>query len=379
MVDQELSLFHDTVPMLAITDLQCPLPGPEILWMAKSSEQWLAGVQSIYGRTANVNPQLLSNSTWTPSLSTLFEDFLNDNLARRQATLSPQQLRLLLHPLQALLCHLRQMLTCFGNTTLTAAGIGRPHGSTTRSVATKASTLARLEEVQGLLQRWYELTVAYLKTNPTCPVTRCNLVLYHLISLNAVSNFPEIERLARREPVVGHSSADPGAAVPSFWDLALRYKHCIFQREEAIFHCGQVLRLVRAMPADRRPCWWSAALYRATLILWTDSIARLDPNFPRPPRADDSTAASSHPLVAIDQVLPEDPLVISYLWSAEGVPVLTRRDGSRVGLDKPADVLTYTVKAIDEGLSTRIGDGIKRKLVELGRNWNVEALGVATV
>ena len=46
MVDQELSLFHDTAPMLSITDLRCPLPSPELLWQSPNAERWLAATQS---------------------------------------------------------------------------------------------------------------------------------------------------------------------------------------------------------------------------------------------------------------------------------------------------------------------------------------------
>ncbi|KAK0615866.1 transcription factor Cmr1 [Bombardia bombarda] len=358
MLDQELSLFHDTAPLLAITELQCPLPGPEVLWMAPNSERWLAAIQSVYGCTANVNPQLLNAPSITPSLSDLFQDFLHDNLSRRQSSLSPQQLRLILHPLQSLLCHLRQMLSCFSDVLSSR--------SRTARTLTKASTLLRLEEVQALLQKWYELTMIYHKANPNCPITRCNMVLYHLISLNAVTNFPEIERLARREGYDG-----------SYWELSLRHKRCIYQREEAIFHCGQVFRLLRMMPNNRRPSWWSAAMYRATLILWTDSISRLDPNFQTDKR-DNSVSGSSAGPVAIDQVTPEDPAVIAYLWSGDGMAVLTRLDGSTVSLEKPADVLTYAIRNIEDGFSSRIGDGIKRKLMALGSNWSVDTMGALT-
>lgn len=326
MVDQELSLFHDIAPVLAINDLQCPLPSPDLLWLSPSSEGWLSAVQSIYGCTANVNPQLLNTPSLTPSLYDLFQDFVHDNLSRRHSSLSPQQLRLLLHPLQSLLCHLRQMLSCFSDVLGTRRGTNR--------TVTKASTILRLEEVQSLLQHWYELSITLLKVNPSCTVTRCNLVIYHLISLNAVTNFPEIERLARREGFDG-----------SYWELGLRHKRCVFQREESVFHSGQVLRLLRLMPADRRPSWWSAALYRAILILWVDSISRLDPNFKRDDgsasNGNGAAAPSASGLVAIDQVTPEDPAVIAYLWNGAGVAVLTRRDGIHVGLDKPADVLAY--------------------------------------
>ncbi|KAM0809080.1 putative Transcription factor Pig1p [Seiridium cardinale] len=352
MVDQELSLFHDTAPMLSISELCAPLPGPELLWMSANADQWLAAMQSIYGCTANVNPQLLTTPSLTPSLYDLFQDFLHDNLSRRQSSLTPHQLRLLLHPLQNLLCHLRQMLTCFSD-------VLSARRNSSRTV-TKASTMLRLEEVQALLQKWYELSITYFKANPSCTVSKTNLVLYHLISLNAVTNFPEIERLARREGFDG-----------SYWELSLRHKRCIYQREESIFHCGQVLRLVRSMPGDRRPTWWSAAIYRAALILWTDSVSRLDPSFPK-------TDLSGGP-VAIDQVTPEDPTVITYLWNTNGIPILTRLDGTTVSLDHPSEVLGYAVNAIEEGVCCRLSAGIKRKLVALCTNWNTDGLGAASV
>lgn len=395
MVDLELSLFHDTAPVLSISELHCPLPGPAILWLAPNSEQWLAGVQSLYGCTANVNPHLLTTPSLTPSLYDLFQDFLHDSLNRRQSSLVPQQMRLLLHPIQSLLCHLRQMLSCFSD----ILGNRRVTGRT----VTKASTHQRLEEAQGLLQKWYELAVTMYKADPNSTVTRCNLVLYHLISLNAVTSFPEIERLARKEGFE--------AGGPTYWELGLRHKRCIYQREEAIFHCGQVLRLLRSLPADRQPSWWSTALYRVTLTLWTDGIGRLDPSFKTTTTttttsSSTSTSASSSSLssatsstaaagvsakervgspagspsspgrIAVDQVMPEDPSVIAYLWGGDGIAVVTRTDGTVISLDNPADVLDLGVKVIDSGVSTRIGDGITRKLVTLAGNWSLDSIGM---
>ncbi|KAM0279233.1 hypothetical protein ACHAQH_004690 [Verticillium albo-atrum] len=374
MADQELSLFHDTPPMLAITDLQCPLPSPEALWMSSSSEQWQANVQNIYGPPTSSSSQGATPSL-TPSLHDLFQDFLHDNLARRQPSLSPHQLRLLLHPLQALLCHLRQMLSCFPDVL--------PSQHQASSTVTKSTTLQRLEEVQALLQKWYELTVVIHKANPNCETTRCNLVLFHVISLNAVSNFPEVERLARREGLEG-----------SLWELSMRHKRCIFNREEAVFHCGQTMRLVRAMPLDRRPCWWSAAVYRAALVLWADTVTTLDPNFQtaqQQMQSGSSSPASSHAqeqrrpesiaptslnlnasIVVIDKVTPEDPSLIGYLWSGgEGTAMVTRRDGQTIGLDNATNVLEYGIGIINEGFTCRIGDGIKRKLASLSAHWGM--------
>ncbi|KAJ1326731.1 Zinc finger C2H2 type protein [Microdochium nivale] len=361
MVDQELSLFHDTAPMLSISELLAPLPSPEPLWLSANSDQWHTAIQSIYGCTANMSPQLLASQPLSPSLFILFQEFLHDALPRGQGQMNPQHLRLLLHPLQSLLSHLRQMLSCFSDV------LGARQVST-RTV-TKSSTMARLEEVQALLQKWYELSVAYQKADPTCFATKTNLVLYHLISLNAVTNFPEIERLARRDGFDG-----------SYWELSLRHKRCIFQREEAIFHCGQVLRLLRALQNHNRPSWWAVALYRATLILWTDSICRLDPNFQVVQQAGGDNqekdagghASTKRNPVAVDQVTPEDPEVAAYLWNGSGTPVLTGTDGRVFSLEKPADILWNAIHTVQASQASRLCDGIRRKLLALGGNWQLD-------
>lgn len=254
------------------------------------------------------------------------------------------------------------MLSCFSDV------LGARQAST-RTV-TKSSTMARLEEVQALLQKWYELSVASQKADPTCFATKTNLVLYHLISLNAVTNFPEIERLARRDGFDG-----------SYWELSLRHKRCIFQREESIFHCGQILRLLRALQDRNRPSWWAVALYRATLILWTDSICRLDPNFQVAQQAggDDRekdagryvSSTKSNP-IAVDQVTPEDPEVAAYLWNGSGTPVLTGTDGRIFSLEKPADILWNAIHTVQASKASRLCDGIRRKLLVLGGNWQLD-------
>ncbi|KAJ5054546.1 uncharacterized protein L3040_000817 [Drepanopeziza brunnea f. sp. 'multigermtubi'] len=337
MVDQELSLFHDTAPILLITELQNPMPGMERLWLAKDSTEWLAALQQTH--SGWTSPNALELRPLTPSLCDLFQDLLHDHLGHRPEPLSPLQLKLLLHPLQSLLCHLQQVLHCFGD-----AFTGGRRG--TRTV-TKASTTLRLEEVQSLLKTWYELCEAHAKADPGCPVTRANLVLYHLISLNAVTAFPEIERLARREAFDG-----------SRQQLAARCRLGVHQPEEALFHCGQVLRLVVSMPRDGRPHWWATAVYRAALVLWVVSLSRVDP----------PGQAEKGPMFAIDAVMPDDRAVMAYLWNGEGVPVLS--NGDRHVALQPDVVLTHCVSLLDQGVALRVSDGIKRKLQALSRNWN---------
>ncbi|KAK0670529.1 hypothetical protein QBC41DRAFT_72732 [Cercophora samala] len=388
MLDQELSLFHDVTPLFAVTELKCPLPGPEPLWQCQTSTEWLSKMQSVYGCTANVNPQLLEAATVTPSLCNLFQDFLQDALSQRQSQggLSPQQLRLLLHPIQSLICHLRQMLSC-----LSGPPPSRQRGPST---VTRSSTQQRMDEVQNLLAKWYDMTRAYLQRERNCPITRCNLVLYHLISLNASANFAEIEKLARKE---GWEGVDVN------WELNLRSKRCIFQWEQTIFHCGQVFKLLRAMPNNRRPAWWSAAMYRATMVLWVMSltwgqtpqlasgvVAGAGPTSPvggvKQQSAEEGVAmvvgaavAREQVVVVVDQVtMEEEQRVMPVLWEDSTVLALTRVDGGgrmviKTRESKPGessgDILRYAIQNIDVGFSSRVGDGIKRKLEKLGKNW----------
>lgn len=373
MIDQELSLFHDTAPTLSFTDLKCPLPSPEGLWKSPDANQWFENIQTLYGSTMNVNPQLLSNTFVTPSLHHLFQDLLHDDLVRRQDILSPQQLRLLLHPLQSMVWHLRQMLSCFPDAR-------RP----TVNGITRSGTISRFEEVKAVLQKWYGIANMCQKANHECQTTRVSLVLYHLISLNVAVDFLEMERLARREDLED-----------TFWDLSGRYTLCISNRDDAVFHCGQIFRLLRLISADRRPCWWAAAAYRGTLILWTDAIARLERGFhkqwtqPSPqispsdllqtfPASGDpslgmpASSLSGTATVPIDHITSESQM-------HDCIAVLTRRDGSTVSLDKPQDILGYGVMLIDEAPCTRIGEGLKRKLAALGQNWGTETPGGLTV
>lgn len=116
-------------------------------------------------------------------------------------------------------------------------------------------------------------------------------------------------------------------------------------------------------------------MYRATMVLWADSITRIDANSQNDKL--DSIEVQSHAPAMIDQLTPEDPALLASLWGGGGVPMLAGVDGSAVALDKPADVLSYGVRNIETCLSSRIGDGIKRKLIALGNNWSADVMGVS--
>ena len=74
-------------------------------------------------------------------------------------------------------------------------------------------------------------------------------------------------------------------------------------------------------------------------------------------------------MFAIDAVMPDDRSVVSYLWNGEGVPVLTK--GERHVELVPDEVLNHAAELLEQGVSARVSDGIKRKLQALSRNWSV--------
>jgi hypothetical protein len=326
-------VFHDAAPILSITEIEAPLPDIEHLWLARDSAGWLKVLQESYYASSVLPmiPQL------PMSLCDLFQDFLHNNMDCSHLT--PLKLRLLLHPLQSLLCHLQQVLSCFSDVLSTRRGsTGAP---------TKASTTKRLEEVQSLLQKWYDLC----KSMPNCVVTQTNLVLYHLICLNAVSSFPEIERLARKERFDG-----------SYWEVSLRHKRCIRHSNLSNFHAGQILRLAKDTPIQGRPQWLPVAIYRATMILWVNCLVTTDPNFPQQP--------ASGSTVVINDMTPENPSLIHWLWSGEGRPVLTNVQGGITKLEHPGEVLRHCIDLFGNRNVDRLTEGIHRKLRTLHGHWH---------
>ncbi|KAL1305991.1 hypothetical protein AAFC00_004124 [Neodothiora populina] len=343
MVDQDLALFHDTAPLFSVTEFGAPMPDADRLWQANSAMEWSSVFEQVHEFTGGFSS--VGSGARPLSLRDLFQHFLDDEMVSHGIEMTALQMRLLLHPLQSMVCHYGQLISCFSDP---AASRNK-----TRTV-TAASTRCRLEEVQALLGRWYNLAERYLKSNPLCAMMQANLVIFHLISLNAVTNFTEIERLARREAFDG-----------TYQQLVWIHKRCISDVEEAIFHCGQILRTIRSMPRGVRPPWWAGAVYRAALVLWTDSLTNKETPSPTVGR---NFLPAAAPLVAIDALPADHPLIVRYLSKHEGTPSLSKRDGSQVPMDHAFPVLSHCIEIIDEGAANRFSDGIRNKLDRLMRS-----------
>lgn len=344
MVDQDLALFHDTAPLFTVSEFAAPMPDADRLWQAKSAVEWSSVFEQVHEFSGGYSS--IGSGARPLSLRDLFRHFLDDEMVPLGIEMTPLQLRLLLHPLQSLVCQYSQLLSCFSES--------RSSRTQNQNRAVSASsTRHRLEEVQSLLGRWFDLAERYLRANPLCPMMQTNLVIFHLISLNAVTNFPEIEKLARRENFDG-----------TYQQLVWTHKRCIHDVEEAIYHCGQVLRIVRSMSRGTRPPWWAGAIYRAGLVLWTDSLTHKEQSSPHNNGMFPSVPG---PSFAIDALTADHPLIVRYLTKREGVPCVTKRDGSQMSLDRAYPVLQHCVELIDEGASNRFSDGIRSKIDKLAR------------
>lgn len=329
IVDQEISLFSDTTPQLSVVDLHVPMPDSDDLWHASSSSEWLAMFEKIHGSTYQ-SPA---------SVRDFFTKFVDGDLAGQK--LSPTQLRLLLHPLQAQVCQLRQFIACLPD--------GGSHAKS-RAVS-KAATKARLEEISALLQQWYAISKQSFSGNQgTCWTTCANLIMYHLISLNTITSFKDIEQFARREVVVGQAKY-------SAW----LQNRCIDQPEEALFHCGQILRLIRSMPKPVRPPWWAGAVYRAAIVGWATGMSRSG----RPYGTEGQTSAQ----FAIDDLTPEHDLISRFVKSQEGEPMITNLDRTLSPIHVPSNVLSACADVLEDDPSMRLADGIKRKLRNFHDLW----------
>jgi len=352
MLDQDLSLFYDSNPLFAVTELGAPLPDSDRLWHAKSATEW----STVFSQVHEFGGALpaAGYAERPMSLRDLFRHFMEDDIIPRGMELTPLHLRLLLHPLQALVGQHRQLSSCFSDPPASSSrqqqkqqgGNGNVHA---------ASARARTDELRALLARWRRLADRYLASHPACAVTSAALVVFHLVSLNAAADVPEIERLARGEALDG-----------SLAQLAARRARCLGDAAEALFHAGQALRLLRAMPAGARPAWWPGAVYRAGLAVWCESLLRsrggqLAGMSPPPP--------GQQNLVAIDALPADHPLVVRFRSSKRdgGTPVLARSDGSHLALDNEFAVLAHCVDIIDEGVANRFSDGIRNKLDRLAR------------
>ncbi|KAF2817022.1 uncharacterized protein BDZ99DRAFT_456822 [Mytilinidion resinicola] len=334
IADQELSLFHDQAPNLAITELTAALPDKDVLWQASSANSWSLALARVHDGTD------LSQTRTPPSLYDLFKRLMSRDLLNESRDLTKLQLRLLLHPLQSLVCHLYQCLSCFA-------------GDASSSHAQRL--FVQIREVQSILQDWYALCCKRMRSvEEVCPILLSNLVMYHLVCLNTMTHFPDIEALARGE-----------VSQEQFLSTSWARTNSVGSASRIWFHLGQIVRLVRMMPESNRPLWFPAVIYRVALILWMVSTCN---NATQSPESAKSLTPFSDSMFAIDNMHPEHTSIQRYLQYSEGTPMLSTRKGVLVSLAVPSDTIMYACEVMkEEDFNTRLAVCIKNRLSHLAQ------------
>ena len=314
------------------------MPDQDILWRSRPAEEWSRAYNHIYSSPKASVPRN------PPSLRHVFRRFMSRDSQIQALDFSPTQLRLFLHPLQAMVSRLHECLDCFLD-----AGNDRQ----------SQRLITQLEEVQSILQDWYTMCSRSMgRTNTFDPATCANLVTYHLISLNTMTYFREMELFARGE-------LQREEFRQSYWARV----RCVEEAARIWFHCGQVIRLVRVMPEAQKPPWWPAAIYRVAIIMWATSIA----NTNRQQAPPNSGRGSPDDTFVIDGMTPEHPSILRYLRYHEGIPVLSKRDGGFWSLEVPGDTLKHCMEVLnEEPMTTRLAEGIKSTLTSFIARQNEE-------
>lgn len=328
-----MNLFHDRQPDLDINELNAPMPDHDALWNAPTLDAWRKTLIDIH----QANPP---NSYRPPcSLATLFKQFMKDEIPGKTPILSYVELRLLLHPLQALIYHLNQSLMYFFN-----AGSQR----------LLQRLLTQLEEVQFLLKQWYTIANRAGLNDKSSNYRRCNMVMYHLTCLNTVAYFPDIERLARGE-------THPDTFKESLWTG----KRCSEDSAQIWCHCGQVIRYFRQLPATARPYWWSASIYRVALYMWaTDLVCQTN-------RSASKNSANELEKIAVDAHSFDHPSILRYLRQQDSIPTLSYPDGTYMSTASPLDIVKYCIAILEgEATGSRLDDGIEARLSLLWERWS---------
>ncbi|BCS30691.1 uncharacterized protein APUU_80994S [Aspergillus puulaauensis] len=306
MLDQEIAIFYDSNLTLAIHELERPLPEADDLWLASDAATWArlkGNTQELRFRTTEFLQQA------PPSLRELFKSLLDHTIDDWQDRLGILQMRLLLYPIHILVCQLCETFLCFPRGLLTTSSFPRHPCQT-------SSTL-QLEEIMLLLRTWQNI-FNRLPTRNTREGAFKNLtlLLYHLLSLKICSSFTNIERysldntelITRQESHITES--------------------CVRAPQEAIFHCGQVIRITRETESPLRPLWWPAAIYRVAMILWYISKNQ-----------GSLINCSGQPDIHIDVLPPTDGAWQLFLKYDIGTPRLASTKGSYIALQDTKQVL----------------------------------------
>lgn len=307
MVDAEISILYDKSPMLTITDLEKALPDSDDFWLAPDASTWFQGWKSAHGPEADMSTLFVPTQT---SLPELFHSLLDNKLDNCKPRLQILHLRLLLYPIHILTAQLCELMLC----------VSDKEPLRFSPTACHTSSTLRFEEIKTLLRTWWSVFRGLDgDTTRHLALQQATEILYHLLNLKLAASWSHVEQFSKA------FSKQP-QAFPHLSVTALR------RPREAVFHCGQILRVLHNMDTEIRPLWWPVALYRVAIILWTLSMVH---SIEQPESSDSATTSD----IAVDRLLPDDPIWQPFLRHDIGNPCLTDEDGSLQSIDNANTVL----------------------------------------
>ncbi|KAJ5617969.1 hypothetical protein N7537_003083 [Penicillium hordei] len=322
------------------TSLNTPIPSLDATWNAQSINHWIEGIPSSSGHI--IIP---------PSLDDWIRWFSDTNDISSATHISPITLRLLLCDLQNQVIYLR-------------ANIDKSQGpgQTYRNPQNLSIVLipVQMQSVQELLRKWYDLAKTHRPSKKICPATASNMILYHLIMLNAVVSFPQIEHLARSSP-----ENDTGSKSPRFHGF--KQPHHLENTREIYFHCGQVLRHVQSIPEPTRPPWWAGSVYRIALIAWANGMVCTG--------VDDvhhEGDIDTQTTLFLDALPPDHASIMAYLNHQGGIPAFSGSNGAMVLLGNSVGVIRYCAHFLNTNIKASVTLGIHRKLLAMAQRWESE-------
>ncbi|KAF2843997.1 hypothetical protein T440DRAFT_473745 [Plenodomus tracheiphilus IPT5] len=338
MLEHEISLFYGCQPALNISELEAALPADDSLWLASTASEWHKATSQMKSTSSN---HLGFDPQSEISLFALFQLLREDSLAYPDCQPQLLHMRLLLYPIHVLITELSHLLGCV-QTSLGSRSFSGP--------VTQASSILRFNEVQILLQRWYDIVTRLVSQSTRFRAMRnATMLLYHLTSLNLYTAFHEIELLARK----GHSEAD--SATAEAW---------LRNPEHVLVHCGQAIRLFGEIEDEFRPIWNPFAVYRVTMTLWAFSI------WASPCNHAAKGSATSVPQLAINGFQMNEPLIQLYLRSGHAEPNIVTKHANRISIDDPEAILSLGIDMLYHGpLTTPLSFGVRTKLKAVSRLW----------
>ncbi|KAF5250380.1 hypothetical protein FANTH_4413 [Fusarium anthophilum] len=335
MLEHEISLFYGCNPALSVSELEVALPADDNLWLASSANEWKKLADQ---SKSAVDLSLDSGQQTECSLRDLFQLLKDDQLDCSDYRPRVLHMRLLLYPIYIQTTELSQLLNCV-STSMQPRSLSGP--------VTRASSIIYFEETHTLLQRWYQVFEQLTGQGTRLrAMYNATMALYHLTSLQLLTNFDAIEAFARR----GHSDSRPNPA-----------KNWFRSPEHALMHCGQLFRLFNEIEDELQPVWRACAIYRATMIMWAFGIWSSHTS-----QTYDSMVPTSQP--TINACPMNDPSIQQYLVMGHPDPQLITKSGNQVSMSQPSAVLYFGIEHLDHGpLTTKFTLGVKSKLEAMSK------------